>query len=199
MEEINNTNLVEDIDIELNSTNTEKMNYEKKLKKCEKRVYGCKYSDVPRSTKKLEERIDRSYKEDTYIKKKKPKFDMNEDVDSIIQIAVSYFWLPPDIADRAKLIMARMWSYPDNFHDLKYENVVLGILMYIVNEIPDDEIGIPDFNGYCTYMFGTVQAERNIRQMYEASEIVSDLYPEVEREFQLLAQEIWKRKRKLYI
>lgn len=179
MEEIDYTGLVEDIDFELKSVNSEKRNYGKKLKECEKRVYGCNYSQKPRFTKKLEEKIDRSYIDgsDVII----PKFDMNEDVDSIIQIAVNHFWLPPYIADRAKLIMARMWSCPDNFHDLKYENVVLGILKYIVDEIPI-EVGTPDFNRYCTCMFGIAQAKRNIRQMYEAYEIVRDIYPEVERD-----------------
>lgn len=181
MEEIDHTCLVEDIDSGLKSVNSEKKNYGKKLRECEKRVYRCNYSQKPRSTKKLEEAIDRSYIDDLGVIM--PKFDMNEDVDSIIQIAVNHFWFPPYVADRAKLIMASMWSYPDNFHDLKYENVVLGILKYIFDELPD-EVETPDFNEYCTYMFGIAQAERNIRQVYKAYGIVRDIYPDVERELQ---------------
>lgn len=194
MEEINHTNLVEDIDFESNSVNAEIRNYKEKLEECIKRVYGYNYSKETRSTKKLIEKIDRSEKRDekksrkqNEKSKRKNKVDMNEDIDNIILIAVNHFWLPPYVADRAKLIMARMWSHPDNFHDLKYENVVLGILKYIVDEIPN-EVGTPDFNGYCTCMFGTARSERYIIQMYEAYEIVSDIYPDVEREYQELTR-----------
>lgn len=196
LKRINQPNLVEDIDIESNSVYTEKMSYKEKLKGCFKRVYGCRFSGKPRSTKQLEERIGRSYKEDIYVAK--PKFDMNEDVDSIIQIAVNHFWLPPYMEDRAKLIMARMWSYPDNFHDLKYENVVLGILMYVVYE-DYSEANTVDFKRYCTYMFGTAQSKRYIIQMYEAYEIVREVYPEVERELQELARKNRKHRRNFYI
>jgi hypothetical protein len=122
------------------------MNYEEKLNECTKRVYKCNYSQKQKSTKKLEWTIDR----DT---EKKPKFDMNEDIDNIILIVVDHLGLPPYMADRTKLIMAKMWSYPGNFHYIKYENAVLGVLMYVVYEDLHDAVTV-DFIGLCTLMFG---------------------------------------------
>lgn len=167
-----------------------KISYEEKLNECMKRVYSCDYSQKPKSAKKLDKKIDRSIR--------KTSSDMNGDVDNLILTATGYFGFPPYVADRTKLIMARMWSYPDNFHGLKYENVVLGILMFVVYEDLGEDKTI-DFSNYCTLLLGTAQAERNIKQMYQAYEIVKDLYKEVEREFQTGAQQVWALKRKLYI
>lgn len=149
-----------------------KISYEEKLKECNRRVYGCNYSQKPKFKKKLDKIIDRSIK--------KPSSDMNEDVDNLILTAAGILGLPFYVADRTKLIMARMWSYSDNFHDLKYENVILGILMFVVYEDLSEAITV-NFNKYCTHLFGIERAERNIRQMYQAYEIVHDLYNEVER------------------
>lgn len=143
------------------------MNYEAKLKECSRRVYGCNHSQKPKSTRKLEMMIDR---DDDKI----PKFDMNEDVDSLILTAADYFWLPSYMADRTKLIMAKMWSSPDIFHDIKYENAILGVLMYVIYEFAE---GITvNLSEFCAKMFGTSRSRRNITQMYKAYGIVCDLY-----------------------
>lgn len=171
--------------------NEVKKSYEKKLDESSERVYKYNYSQKPKPTKKLKKTIDRA------INKPILK-DINGDVDNIILIAVSCLGLHPNVADRTKLIMARMWSYPDNFHDLKYENVVLGILMYVAYEDCSEATAV-DLSRFCVDMFGTAQSKRYTRQMYEAYEIVRDLYPEVEREYQELAQQIWREKQKVYI
>ena len=168
MREINKTTLVEDIDFESASVDAEKMNYKEKLNKCIRRVYGCNYSEKPKYTKRLKKTIDRGYIDDRNVTE--PKFDMNEDVDSLIQIVVNHYWLPPYMTDRTKLIMYNMWSNPDIFHDIKYENVVLGILMYVVYQDLSEAPAV-DFMGFCTKLFGIAKAKKNIGQMYRANKI----------------------------
>lgn len=148
-----------------------KMSYKERLNESFRRVYGCNHSNKEKKPEKLKREINKSIM--------KPSSNMNGDIDNLILIAVEYLRFPPYVADRTKLIMARMWSYPDNFHDLKYENVVLGILMYVVYENFSEDATV-DFRGYCTLLFGEAQAERNIRQMYQACEIVKYMYREVE-------------------
>jgi len=179
------------------------MSYIKRFEGSLRRVYGYNYSEGTKNTGKLDIKIDRTEERNERRNKKRnrtrkveAKVDMNEDVDNLILIAVGYFGLPPHMADSTKLIMARMWSYPDNFHDLKYENVVLGILMYVVYEDLGDAITV-NFRKYCTYLLGDEQAERNIRQMYQAYEITRDLYNEVERD--TAEQQALRRRRKVYI
>lgn len=140
------------------------MNYKEKLNECLRRVFRYNYSQKSKCTLRLIKSINRDVE--------KPKLDMNEDVDNIILVAVNYFGLPPYMADRAKFIIYKMWSYPDNFHDIKYENVVLGILMYIVYEEYLCEDVTVDFSSFCECLFGTAKAEKNINQMYKAYEIV---------------------------
>lgn len=151
------------------------LSYEEKLNECSRRVYGCNYSQKPRQLLGLEITIDRDVE--------KPIFNMNEDVDNIILAAVNYFWLPPYMADRAKFIIYNMWSYPDNFHDIKYENVVLGILMNVVYKDYFCEDATVDFNSYCADLFGTAKVEKNVNQMYKAYEIVHDLCKNVGRDY----------------
>lgn len=192
IKEIKEAILFEDIDFESTPVNAGHMNYEQKLEACSRRVYKYNYSQKPRATKRLDGKIDRTEKRNEIREKKRrktrkieTKVDMNEDVDNLILIAVEFFGLPPYMADDTKLIMARMWSYSDNFHDLKYENVVLGILMYVVYEDLNKAVTV-DFNKYCTYLFGVTQAKINKRQMYQAYEIVQDLYQEVEQKSYIL-------------
>ena len=156
------------------------MSYKERLNESIRRVYGCDYSQRPKFTKKLKKEINRDVG-------KKPNFDMNEDVDNLILIAVDHLGLPSYIADRAKLIMANMWNYPDNFHDIKYENVMLGTLMFVVYEDLRESVTV-DFNSYCTYLFGAARAERNITQMYRAYLMICDLYKETEQEHMRLAR-----------
>lgn len=164
------------------------ISYTERFKEILKRVYRYNYSQEPRHAGKLNIKIDRTDKRNKirHEKRKKSrkvpnKVDMNEDVDNLILIAVEYLRLPSDMADRAKLIMYNMWSHPNNFHGMKYENVVLGILMYVVYENYSEDVTV-DFRGYCTLLFGEAQAERNIRQMYQAYEIMSYIYRNVEGE-----------------
>jgi len=131
--------LAGDVDLESIYDDADKRSYGSKLKEYITKVYGCNYSQEKRYTEKLNERIDRTEERNERRSKKRTrpcKIDMNEDVDNLILIAVEYYWLPPYMADRVKHIMARMWSYPDNFHDIRYENVILGILMYVIYENP---------------------------------------------------------------
>lgn len=181
--------LTGDIDLESIYNDADKRNYGSKLKEYIAKVYGCNYSQKPKCNVKLKRTIDQDVE--------KPKFDMNEDVDNLILIAVEYYWLPPYMADRVKHIMVRMWSYPDNFHDIRYENVILGILMYVIYEnlivnCAVDEI--VDFRDLCSDMFGAEQAEKRIRQIYRAYGIVHGSYEEVEREYE--AYELERRERK---
>jgi hypothetical protein len=174
------------------------MRYESKINEISKRVYSCNYADKtnpdyvvkhpPRP--RLEKTIDRDVEEYDYN-------SMNEDVDSIILIAVEFLNLPPHMADRTKLIMAKMWEYPDNFHDIKYENVILGIMMYVVYSDSTEEITV-DFNDYCTSLFGQKEAELNINQMYKACEIADDLYLKVEQEVNKISSQKYNRGKCLY-
>jgi hypothetical protein len=169
-----------------------------KINESFRRVYGCNYADKtnpdyvekhpPRP--RLEKTIDRDVKEYDYN-------SMNEDVDNIILIAVEYLNLPSYMADRTKLIMAKMWEYPDNFHDMKYENVILGIMMYVVYSDSIEEITV-DFNDYCTSLFGQKEAELNINQMYKACEIADDLYLQVEQEVNKINSQKCKRGKTIY-
>ena len=169
-----------------------------KINESSRRVYACNYADKtnpdyvvkhpPRP--RLEKTIDRDVEEYDYN-------SMNEDVDNIILIAVEFLSLPPYMADRTKLIMAKMWEYPDNFHDMKYENVILGIMMHVVYSDSTEEITV-DFNKYCAGLFGQKEAEININQMYKACEIVDDLYLRVEQEVNKISSQNYKRGKTIY-
>jgi hypothetical protein len=174
------------------------MTYNSKIKESSRRVYACNYADKTNpdyvekhpSRPRLEKTIDRDVEEYDYN-------SMNEDVDSIILIAVEFLSLPPYMADRTKLIMAKMWEYPDNFHDMKYENVILGIMMHVVYSDSTEEITV-DFNNYCAGLFGQKEAEININQMYKACEIVDDLYLRVEQEVNKISSQDYKRGKTIY-
>ena len=112
---------------------------------------------------------------------KKPDGSKNDRVDNILLIVAGRFDLTKEMVDGAKYILAVMWTYPDNFHDMKCELAALGTLMYVVY----NQFGIDrdlDFSGFCADRFGVDQAKKNIIQMYEAYGTVLELYTRVEKE-----------------
>lgn len=124
---------------------------------------------------------------------------MNEDIDSLLLIAVSRFNLPKDFADRTKEIIFNMWYYPDNFHKIKVELVALAALKYVYNTDSYIECNSIDFNGFIIDWFGTYEANSNIIHFHAAYEIIFQLYAELEAQIELneLEARIERIKRKL--
>lgn len=155
------------------------MNYKTKIAEATARIYAQNRSIKLHTSNPFTKTINRKIEPPS-----KSSF-INEDIDSLLLIAVSRFNLHSDFADRAKEIIFNMCYYPDNFHKIKVELVALAALKYVCNTDLYIEHNSIDFNAFIIDWFGTYEANSNIIHFNTSYEIIFQLYAETETQIEL--------------
>lgn len=99
---------------------------------------------------------------------------------SFIDIVSNYFNLQPNLSERIKYIFNEIWrKYTTFFNVIRYENAVLGVMLFVVEEFYK-EMGIDlipiDVTGYVMLMYGKNNIEKNMVQVYIVYQNVTEIF-----------------------
>lgn len=107
--------------------------------------------------------------------------DIKYEVLCFMRTAENYFKLTPNMCERVEYLYKKTWSIkPNNFHNIRYENVVLGIVLFVIDEYYDSididqTMNVNSMSIFVNELYKKSDVKSNIIQIYRVRDTIKEL------------------------